>query len=125
MGATAACATFVGMAIAPTEEVPILAAEMSYVHELLLIGLSLLLTYAIVFESGFDPQAGGARNRGPFSRPITETALAYLVSLLVALLILFLFDQIKIGDSIASVVSQTLVLGLPAAIGGAAGRLVI
>ena len=125
MGATAAGASFVGMAIAPTEEIPMLAAEMSYAHELALIALSLLLTYAIVFESGFDPQAGGAGNEGPFHRPITETALAYLVALLVAFLILFLFDQIKLGDPLTSVVSQTLVLGLPAAIGGAAGRLVI
>jgi putative integral membrane protein (TIGR02587 family) len=124
-GATIAGALFLGFAIAPTEEIPMLAAEMSIWHELALVAVSLLLTYAIVFESGFGLQGAGTGGEGPFNRPITETVFAYLISLAVAFVLLFLFDQIEAGEPLSTMLSQTLVLGLPASIGGAAGRLVI
>jgi uncharacterized membrane protein len=56
---------------------------------------------------------------------VPETLLAYIVSLLAALIALYLFDRVEIGDSIGQVVSETLVLGLPAAVGGAAGRVAV
>ena len=125
LGTTIGGAMFLSFSVAPTEEIPMLAAEIGYGHELALIGLTLLLTYIIVFESGFSPQQSGGNNHGPFQRPITETILAYIVALLVALAALLLFDQVEIGEPLASVISKTLVLGLPAAIGGAAGRVLI
>lgn len=51
--------------------------------------------------------------------------MAYFVSLFVVLVAFYLFDQFEIGDPIFSVAPQVLVLGLPTAVGGAAGRLVI
>lgn len=126
LGTTIGGAIFLSFSVAPTEEIPMLAAELDYWHELALIGLTLALTYIIVFESGFSPQHGqGAQSSGPFQHPITETVLAYIVALLVALTALFLFDQVKFSDPISAIVSKTLVLGLPAAIGGAAGRVLI
>lgn len=125
IGATIAGALFVGFAIAPTAEIPMLAAEMSAWHELALIALSLLLTYAIVFESGFSRQGGDPRSDGPLNRPVTETVFAYRISLAVAFILLFLLDQIETDEPISTLLSQTVVLGLPASIGGAAGRLVI
>jgi putative integral membrane protein (TIGR02587 family) len=100
-GATIIGAIFLAFSIAPTDEVPMLAAELDYAHALALIILSLLLTYC------------------------TETVLAYLLSLLVALVALTLFDQIEWGDPLGEMVTMVLVLGLPAAVGGAAGRLVV
>jgi putative integral membrane protein (TIGR02587 family) len=123
IGATAAGAIFIGFAIAPTDEIPMLAAQLDYWHELALIGVSLVITYGIVFASGFDPRH--PHKVGLWQRPFTETVLAYVVSLLVALTALFLFDRIELSDPPAEIVSQAVVLGLPAAIGGAAGRLVI
>lgn len=123
LGATVVGAIFVGLAIAPTAEIPMLAAEMELGHELALVGLSLLLSYAVVFASGFG--TGQGEQSGPFQHPLTETAFAYVVSLLVALACLALFDQIEAGDAPAEVLSMVLVLGLPTAIGGAAGRLVV
>ena len=98
-----------------------LAAELDYAHLLALIGLSLLLSYIIVFASEFG--TGQGTQPGPFQSPLTETVMAYLVSLLVALLSLYLFDQIELDDPLGRTVSLVLVLGLPATIGGAAGRL--
>ena len=122
LAATAIGSVFVTSAIAPTEEIPMLAAALDYPHLLALIGLSLLVGYAIVFASGFDTQQ---HSPGVFQHPLTETALAYAVSLLLALVTLYLFNRIEWGDPLPSVVAQTLVLGLPATIGGAAGRLAI
>jgi putative integral membrane protein (TIGR02587 family) len=123
LGKTVGGALFIGFSVAPTEEIPKLATELDYWHELGLVALTLILTYLIVFESGFSKQHGGDQEvKGPFHRPITETSFAYIVSLLVALVALYLFSQVKFGDPLASVLSETLVLGLPAAIGGAAGR---
>lgn len=125
LGATIAGGLFLGFAIAPTDEIPMLAAEMQAFHELAIIALSLVLTYAIVFESGFNPQGAAPGTEGPFNLPITETVFAYLISLTVAFILLFLFNHIEGGEPLSTLLSQTLVLALPVAIGGAAGRLVI
>ena len=122
-GATTIGAIFLAFSIAPTDEVPMLAAELDYGHALALIALSLALTYVIVFVSGFG--TGQHEQQGPFQSPVTETVLAYLLSLLVALAALLLFDRIEWGDSLSEIVAMVLVLGLPAAVGGAAGRLVV
>ncbi len=125
VGATAIGGIFLGFSVAPTEEIPMLATELGYAHRLAVIALSLALTYLIVFASGFEAQSAGRQPPGPFQHPFSETALAYLVSLLVALGALLLFGQIEPGDPLTDIVAQTLVLGLVTAIGGAAGRLVI
>lgn len=126
LGTTIGGAIFLSFSVAPTEEIPMLAAELDYWHELALIALTLALTYIIVFESGFSRQHGqGVESEGPFQQPITETVLSYVVALLMALIALFLFDQVKVTDPVSAIVSKTLVLGLPAAIGGAAGRVLI
>ena len=122
MGATAAGAIFVAFSVAPTQEIPILAVELGYRHKLALIALSLVVSYAIVFESGFDPRRSGRKQLGVLQRPINQTLVAYAVPLLVAL---YLFDRVETGNPISDVVSQTLVLGLPATVGGAAGRLAV
>src|SRR5918993_3450930 len=122
-GATMIGSIFLAFSIAPTDEVPVLAAELDYAHQLALIALSLALTYIIVFASGFG--TGQHEQRGPFQSPLTETVLAYLLSLLVALVALYLFDRIEWGDPLGEILTMVLVLGLPAAVGGTAGRLVV
>ena len=121
LGATAAGAIFVSFAIAPTAEVQLLAGGIDYAHQLALVALTLLVTFAIVFASGFSPQ--GAGPTGPLQRPLVETTFAYAVSLLIALGALVLFDRITVETRPASALAQVFVLGLPAAVGGAAGRL--
>lgn len=125
LGATVGGGIFLGFSIAPTEEVPMLAAEIGAAHEFALVALALVLSYGIVFAAGFSPQRPHQRVKGPFQRPLPETTLAYLVSLVVALVSLYFFHQIDIGDPPDYVLSQVLVLGFPTAMGGAAGRLVI
>jgi len=124
IGATAIGAMFIAATVAPTEEVPTLAARMEYSHLLALIGLTMATGYIIVFASGFDPAAKRDRQH-LFQHPATETGLSYLVALVVSFGALLLTKQVGAEDPSSFVLSQTLVLGLPAMVGGAAGRIAV
>ena len=78
-------------------------------------------SYIIVFASGFDEVTAP----GPFQNPITETALAYVISLVVALGLLLVFEGTTIEDPQNDILRHTIVLALPVSIGGAGGRLVV
>lgn len=111
--------------IAPTEEIPILAASIPPSWLLLIVAASLLISYTIVFASGFTNQMERQQQQGLFQRPLSETLVSYLISLLASALMLWFFQQLSWENPWQEWLSDTLVLGLPAAIGGAAGRLVI
>ncbi|MBE9159647.1 TIGR02587 family membrane protein [Nodosilinea sp. LEGE 06152] len=117
-------AVLIAFSIAPTEEVPLLAAALPPLWLLLIMAASLGLSYAIVFASGFTDRAE-RRQRGLLFSPITETLVAYLVALLASLAMLVLFQQLNPSDPWSEWLSNILVLGLPASIGGAAGRILI
>ncbi len=123
VGATATGAVFLGFSVAPTDEIPMLAGGLSTGHLLALVALTLAITYAIVFASGFDSERGAAA--GPFQSPANETALAYAVSLLISFGAILLFGHATLSDPLGLLLMETVVLGMPTAIGGAAGRLVI
>lgn len=123
MGATVAGGLLLGLSIAPTDEVPKLAAEIGPIHELSLIAVTILLSYMIVFEAGFTRRRPRER-RALLQHPSTETAAAYVVSLLVSVAVLYLFGRIEWSDPWYTIIAQTVVLAFPVSIGGAAGRLV-
>ncbi len=123
LGAAGAGALFVSLNIAPTEEVPMLATEMPTLYLPVLVVCSLLVSYAIVFEAGFGDQRSRRETTGPFQRPLPETVIAYAVSLAICVVVLWLFGQIDATTDRAVAFAQVVVLGLPATIGGAAGRL--
>ena len=125
LGATVVGAMFIGFTIAPTEEVPMLAAGLNPPGLLALMAVSLLISYGIVFESGFADQRSRRRQQGIFQRPISETIVSYLVALLVAAGMLWFFRQFGLEDPWHMWLKYTIVLGLPAAVGGAAGRLAV
>jgi putative integral membrane protein (TIGR02587 family) len=123
LGATVLGATFISLSIAPTDEVPMIASAMSPAWLLALVAVTLLTSYAIVFAADFHGQEGRHTQEGAFQRPITETLVSYLVSLVVAGLLLWLFQR-GIRPS-ADLLTRVVVLGFPAAVGGAAGRLAV
>lgn len=125
IGGTLIGATVIAFNIAPTDEIPMLAAAASPNWLILVIATSLLLTYGIVFEAGFANQHKRSRQRGIFQRPLSETIMAYLVSLIAAMFMLWFFQKLTFSDPWTMWLDHTLLLGLPASIGGAAGRLAI
>ncbi len=125
VGATFVGAIFVAFNIAPTDEVPMLAAAIAGAWLLLLVAVSLIISYGIVFEAGFGAQAEREQQQGILQRPSSETIASYLVSLLAAMAMLWFFDQLSFDDPWTLWLRYTLILGLPATIGGAAGRLAV
>jgi uncharacterized membrane protein len=78
-----------------------------------------------VFAAGFTTQQRRLQQQGLFQRPITETVLSYLLSLGAAALMLWFFQRLDFQDPWISWLEQSMLLGLPATIGGAAGRLTV
>lgn len=124
-GATALGAVIVGASIAPTDEIPMIASGLSSGWLLAIIASSLVLSYIIVFEANFGAQQERISQPGIFQSPISETLFSYLISLLISLVMLWLFQLVRLEDPFSQWLSYTIVLGLPATIGGAAGRLAV
>ncbi|MEH1892171.1 MAG: TIGR02587 family membrane protein [Nostoc sp.] len=125
VGGTLIGATIIAFNIAPTDEIPMLAAAASPPWQLAMIATSLLISYGIVFQAGFSNQQKRKQQKGIFQRPSSETIMSYLVSLLAGAFMLWFFQKLTLNDPWTMWLDHTLMLGLPATIGGAAGRLAI
>ncbi|MBD2512461.1 TIGR02587 family membrane protein [Nostoc muscorum FACHB-395] len=125
VGGTLIGATIIAFNIAPTDEITMLAAAASPPWELAMIATSSLISYGIVFQAGFSDQQKRREQKGIFQRPSSETIMSYLVSLLASAFMLWFFQKLTFSDPWTMWLDHTLMLGLPATIGGAAGRLAI
>lgn len=123
--ATVVGALIIGFSIAPTDEVSLLAAPTSPPWLLAIMGSSLLISYSIVFASGFTNESKRHQQKGIFQHPLAETVFSYLVALIMSALMLWFFQRLSFHDPFFLWLRQTIVLGLPATIGGAAGRLAV
>ncbi len=120
--ATLIGAIVIAFSIAPTEEIPILASDLPPWWLLLIMAASLLISYIIVFASGFTNRRERAQ-RGLLLSPLTETLVAYIVVLIASALMLMFFQQLSANDPWQEWLEDIIVLGLPASVGGAAGRI--
>lgn len=125
IGATLIGTIFVAFNIAPTDEVPMLTAAASPPWLIAILFASLVISYSIVFVAGFTTQQKRQQQQGLFQTPLTETVVSYLLSLIAAALMLWFFHRLGFDDPWTSWLKQTIILGLPATMGGAAGRLVV
>lgn len=125
VGATVIGSVFLAFSIAPTDEVALLASAISPVWLLGLLAFSILISYAIVFEAGLTDEQGRLEQQGVFQSPLSESVASYLVALMVAALMLWFFQRIGVGEPLPVTLSYVVVLGFPAAVGGAAGRLAV
>lgn len=123
MGATAIGAVFVALNIAPTDEVPMIHSAVSPGWVIALLGASIVASYLIVFVAGFSGEEQRRDQVGVLQHPITETMVCYLVSLVAAALMLAIFG--RLGGPWTDALERAVVLALPAAVGGAAGRLAV
>lgn len=123
ISATLIGALIIAFNIAPTDEIPMLASAATGGWLLAMMAASLVISYCIVFAAGFGRQAQRYQHQGVFQRPFGETIAAYLVSLFAAMLMLVFFQKLHFDDPWQLWLRYTILLGLPAAVGGAAGRL--
>ena len=85
--------------------------------------MSLTIAYAIVYVADFTGQPNRHGQDGLLQHPIVETLTSYVAGLAVSWALLALFQRTDVPSSV--LFAQVIVLGLPAAIGGAAGRLAV
>jgi putative integral membrane protein (TIGR02587 family) len=116
---------FVAFSIAPTDEIDMLAASASSGWLLIMMLTSLLISYSIVFASKITNYQNRLQQSGIFQSPKSETIISYLVSLLTGILIMWFFHKLTFSDPWFMWLRHGIVLGLPACIGGAAGRLAV
>lgn len=117
-------ALFLAFNIAPTEEVTLLAMRMSPWHTIAAIVLSLGLMHAFVYAVEFSGQATVSPGTPFLSVFLRYTIPGYAIVLVVAAYILWSFGRLD-GLRDAEMVSVVVALGVPAAIGGAAARLLL
>ena len=123
--ATLIGALFIAFSIAPTDEITVLAASASPIRLLVIIAVSLIVSYGIVFASSITNYQHRRQQQGLFQTPQSETIISYLISLLAGMLMLWFFQKVAFDDSWFIWLRYGIILALPASIGGAAGRLAV
>ena len=124
-GVTLIGALFIAFSIAPTDEIRVLAASASPLRLMIIITASLIISYGIVFASDLTDYQQRLQQQGLFQTPQSETVISYLISLFAGMLMLCFFQKIAFGDPWFIWLRYSIVLALPASIGGAAGRLAV
>jgi putative integral membrane protein (TIGR02587 family) len=117
-------ALFLGLNIAPTEEVILLSYKMDVWRLLLLTATTLVIMHGFVYFVGFrgtPDQIAGETFLSQFAR---YTVVGYALSLVIGLYLLWSFGRTD-GTSLGATMSACVVLGFPNAIGAAASRLIL
>jgi len=109
--------------VAPTEEVIVIAIEVSWLRLIGLAILSLLVAFMVLHFSGFK----GADQFVHADHPtiiLLGTFTTYSIALIASALILWFFGRFD-DVTLFTALAQTIVLGVPATLGASAGRLLL
>jgi putative integral membrane protein (TIGR02587 family) len=117
-------AFFLAFNVAPTEEMILIAMQMSPWHALLLGLTSIALLHAFVYVVEFSGQESRPEGGTFTSTFLHFTLTGYSIALLVSLYVLWTFGRTE-DVAMAEIVQMALVLGFPGAIGAALARLLI
>lgn len=117
-------ALFLAFNVAPTEEMVLIAFQMSPWHTLALGGVSIILLHVFVYAVGFSGQESRPENGTFVSTFLHFTLAGYGIALLVSLYALWTFGRTE-GVAPAEIMNMAVVLGFPASLGAATARLVI
>lgn len=117
-------AVFLAFNVAPTEEMVLLALQMSHWHALVLGGVSIVLLHVFVYAVGFSGQESRPEGGTFVSTFLHFTMAGYGIALLTSLYVLWTFGRTE-GVALPEIVGMVIVLGFPASLGAATARLVI
>ncbi|MEP0547396.1 MAG: TIGR02587 family membrane protein [Rhodothermales bacterium] len=116
-------AVLVASNVAPTEEILLIAVETHTVSLLLIVVLSLGFALGMVRYAGF--RGAGRLEDDPLAgHPLWGSVVTYAAALAASAAMLWAFGRFD-GAGWSEVVRQIVVLGLPAVLGAAAGRLLL
>lgn len=114
-------ATLVASNVAPTEEIMVIGVQSSSWQLLLIVLVSLFLSAVVLYFSDFRGSVKGSTDMEVMALHIL---LTYIVALLVSVILLWFFGRLN-GLGFHVILSQTIVLAVPAIMGASAGRLLI
>jgi putative integral membrane protein (TIGR02587 family) len=117
-------ALFLALNVAPTEEIALIAYQMTHWHALALAGTSLAIMHAFVYAVGFRGQSAIPSGMPAWNIFLRFTIVGYAVVLLISAYVLWTFGRTD-GMAVDKVVMMTCVLGFPAAVGASAARLIV
>lgn len=117
-------ALFLSFNVAPTEEIVLIAYQMTPWHALALTFASILLMHAFVYAVEFRGQSTLRPGTPQWSAFLRFTVVGYALVLLVSLYMLWTFGRTD-GTGFAEIVNVATVLAFPGAIGAAAARLIL
>ncbi len=109
--------------VAPTEEIVMIASEISSWNLLAIALVSIALGTLILFGIDFT----GAQRLAPakgISAIVIGSTITYAIALCASALILWFFGRFE-GQALITCLAQTIVLGLAATLGASAGRLLL
>lgn len=110
--------------IAPTLDVQSIAARLSMWHALGIITLSVIIIHGFVYAIDFRGQHTPTSGRGLLAEFVLFTVAGYAIALIVSAYILWSFGRFD-AASPWNIVTSTVVLSFPAALGAAISRLVL
>ena len=115
-------AVFISATIAPTQEMELISAHMSWLHHVLLVVFNVVLVYLFLYELGFRGEKG--RSSGKWRLELGTALYAYLVATVTAFLLLTAFGHFT-HATVELVYQETVVLAFPASLGAAAAEVVV
>ena len=117
-------ALFLSFNMAPTEEMTAIAERVGPLQALAIMGVSLALMHAFVYGVAFRGGAAGQEREPGWQLFLRFTVVGYAVALLLSAFMLWIFGSLA-QLSLLAAVETVAVLGLPAALGAAAARLIL
>jgi putative integral membrane protein (TIGR02587 family) len=117
-------ALFVSIAVAPTEEMVLIAARMGPWHAVALVISSVAILHGLVYRFGFSGQEERPDYAG-FGLTFLHFSIAgYGIALAVACLQLWVFEHSD-GASLVQMAKMAAVVGFPASLGAGVARLIV
>jgi putative integral membrane protein (TIGR02587 family) len=117
-------ALFLALNVAPTEEIVLIAQQMTDWHTLALAFASLLIMHAFVYSLEFSGTVAVPKGTPFWNVFLRFTVGGYALALIISMYVLWTFGRID-GVTLHQLITTVIVLGFPAAVGAAAARLIL
>ncbi len=118
-------AVFLSLSVAPTEEIILISFQMSVWHTIGLALLSLFIMHGFIYSVESSGHDNAISNDSPmWSIFLRYTIVGYAIVILISFYILWTFHSLD-GLGFVEQVRAVIVLGVPAAIGASASRLIL